>query len=100
MNETTRFMNPAPAVLLALASAATLVLALPGYEQGWLSFVALAPLLVVIQRASKRAALLSAWLAGIVFFGVGLAWIGQLTLIGLAALAIAGDDPRATAAMS
>ncbi len=80
-------MNPVAAILLALASAAMLVLALPGHEQGYLSFVALVPLLLVIQRASARAALLSAWLAGGVFFLVGLSWIAHLTLIGLVALA-------------
>ncbi len=81
-------MRTSTAALLGLATAALMVLSLPGPDQWYLSFVALVPMLVVIQRATARAAKLAAWLAGLGFFLAGLYWIWQLTIVGLIALAL------------
>jgi len=76
-----------PAVLSALL----LALAFPPAEVSWLAYVALVPLLVTAVRAKTGSdAFWSAYLGGLVFFGVNLYWIAPIswpgTLIGWAAL--------------
>lgn len=71
----------------AAASALMLTLALPGYEQWYLSFVALVPLLVVLQQAPGKRGVFVAWIAGFLFFFAAMAWLRPLTLVGWGALA-------------
>jgi len=73
--------------LLAVLSALMLYVALPGCEHWYLSFVALVPLLVVLQRAPARTGVLVAWLAGLFFFLLAVSWLNRLTPIGWVALA-------------
>ena len=83
-----RPLHPAAALVLAAASAAMLSLSLPGYEQWWLSFVSLVPLLVLLERSTPRSAALWWWPAGYAFFFVAVLWLKHLTPVGLAALAL------------
>jgi len=73
--------------LMTAASVVMLVLALPGHEQWYLSFVALVPLLMMIQRAPARTAALVTWLAGFLFFFLAVSWLNQLTPVGWVMLA-------------
>ena len=74
--------------VLAAASAVMLYASLPGCEHWYLSFVALVPLLVVLQRAPARTGMLFAWLTGLLFFTLAVSWLNYLTPIGWVSLAV------------
>jgi apolipoprotein N-acyltransferase len=58
---------------------------------GWLSFVALVPLLVAVDRgAGLRRAALAGWIAGVVFFAFALAWIPLAGIRGALLALVAG----------
>ena len=72
---------------LSAASAVMLSLALPGYEHWYLLFIALVPVLVVLQRSSTRATIVVFWATGFLFFLVAVYWLCHLTAIAWLALA-------------
>ena len=74
--------------ILAMATASMLALALPGYEMWYLSFVALVPLLVVLQSAPAKTTFLVSWLSGWAFFIVAYSWLQPLTLVGVPLVAL------------
>ncbi|TNF47331.1 apolipoprotein N-acyltransferase [bacterium] len=61
----------------ALASSLLLVLVFPGPDLGWLSTIALIPLLVAVRSLGGRRAFFYGWVTGFVWFFVSLNWISQ-----------------------
>ena len=78
-------MNTAVACVLAVVAAALLALAFPAFDQGWLAWVALAPLLVALRRVSAKGAAGIAWLFGCVFVASSFFWATQISAISLSA---------------
>lgn len=74
---------------LAFGSGAVGALAFPQPGLWPLSFVAWAPLLVVLHRARARDGALFGFVAGVAFFGVALRWLIALTVLGWVALSVA-----------
>jgi len=86
-------------LLLTAASVVMLSLSLPGYEQWYLSFFSLVPILFVLQRATPRAGALVFWLAGFLFFLLAVSWISHLSIIGWVMLAFFLSLPFPLAAL-
>lgn len=63
------------------------ILALPGYGQWYLAFVAWTPLLMLLLGAPRRWAILGFWAAGFLYFLGSLYWLLLVTAIGWVALA-------------
>ena len=63
--------------LAAVATGVLLALAFPGPDLGPVAFVALVPLLLAAEAARPRRAGALGYLAGVVFFGIHLWWIGD-----------------------
>src|SRR5437016_2525788 len=62
--------------LPAIASAALLYLCYFPANCGWLAWLALVPLLCLVRSAaSARRIYLTAWAAGLIFFGAALQWV-------------------------
>jgi apolipoprotein N-acyltransferase len=86
----TRFMrkvkidHPAVEIGLAASSGALWVVAFPNFNAWYLAWVAMVPVMVIVERAtSTRRALLLAWLAGIVMNVGGFYWlVGTLEQFG------------------
>ena len=70
------------APLLALASAVLLLIAFPSFNQPWAAWVALAPWLILLRRASSRSAFLWSFLIGALFFLGSMWWLIHVTLLG------------------
>lgn len=60
-------------ILLSVVTAVLLALSFPKLSQGWLSYVALVPLLYVV--AQPRRSFILGWLAGAVFYAALLWWV-------------------------
>ncbi|UCF29829.1 MAG: apolipoprotein N-acyltransferase [bacterium] len=76
---TARAKHPRPAepIIRALLSSFLLICSFPGPDAGWLSAVALVPLLTIVVRVGKGRAFLLGWLCGTVWFAVSLNWLTQ-----------------------
>lgn len=61
--------------LAAAVAGLLLALAFPRGDQGWLAWIAIAPLLVAVRGDRLRSAAGRGWLAGFVFFLVTLSWV-------------------------
>jgi apolipoprotein N-acyltransferase len=72
------------ALLAALVAGIALAIAFPLFDQGWLAFVALTPLLRAARTTTTMAAAFrQGWLTGAVFFSILLYWIlGVMTTYG------------------
>ncbi len=73
-------------MLLAICSAALLILAYPPFDLGWLAWVALIPWLSSLGRATPRQAFLRSTLVGFLFFAGTIWWVGHVTIAGTAVL--------------
>jgi apolipoprotein N-acyltransferase len=73
-------------LLLSLLSSALLALSFPKTNFFWLAWLALVPLLAVLERSTRRAAFGQAYLCGLAFFLVTLQWIHYVTALGLVLL--------------
>ncbi|MBI2495355.1 MAG: hypothetical protein HYW10_02140 [Candidatus Omnitrophica bacterium] len=69
-------------LLLALASAALLILSFPSLNQPWAAWVALVPWLVMLRRARGRSAFWWSYLIGLLFFLGSMWWLVHVTIIG------------------
>ncbi|HEY0140893.1 MAG TPA: apolipoprotein N-acyltransferase [Thermoanaerobaculia bacterium] len=61
--------------LLAILSGTLFAFSFPGVAQGWLSFIALIPLVVVVVRAGRREAFLLGWLSQTVAWLLMVPWV-------------------------
>lgn len=74
-------------LLLALASAALLDLSFAPFNQFYLAYVALVPLLIVVRYSrSAWTAFFWGWVGGVMFFDANMWWLAYVTGPGLAAL--------------
>lgn len=73
-----------------LVSGVALVLAYPPFNQGWVVWVALIPVLVALQVSPelKKRPFASGYLVGLIYFGGCFWWIGHVTALGTAALVL------------
>ena len=70
------------AAVLAMTSAALLILAFPSFNQSWAAWIALVPWLLFLRGATPRAALLWSSLIGFVFFLASMWWLIHVTVAG------------------
>ncbi|HUU42543.1 MAG TPA: apolipoprotein N-acyltransferase [Planctomycetota bacterium] len=75
-------------LVLAAASTVMLWLSLPGFEQWYLSFVSLVPVLVLLQGERPVKAVLLTWLSGFAFYFIAASWLSHLTPMGWLSLAL------------
>jgi len=64
--------------LAAVMAAAFLVLAFPKYDQGWIAWVGLIPLLLAISGKSCKKAFLLSMIAGVIFFTAVFSWTFEI----------------------
>ncbi|MCH8967026.1 MAG: apolipoprotein N-acyltransferase, partial [Planctomycetes bacterium] len=64
---------------IALLSAPLLTMSQPPLAVPWIGFLALAPLFVALPRLSAGGAWLASFLVGMLYFGVNMWWLGQMT---------------------
>lgn len=76
-------MNGRKAFLLSFVSAALLGLAYPPVGLGFLAWIALVPLLFVVEALPMRQVFLWSWITGIFFFGATISWIRHITWVGM-----------------
>jgi apolipoprotein N-acyltransferase len=69
-------------LLLALTSAALLILAFPSFNQAWCAWIALVPWLVALRGATPRQAFTRSYLVGLLFFLGSMWWLVHLTAFG------------------
>ncbi|MBI3011878.1 MAG: apolipoprotein N-acyltransferase [Candidatus Omnitrophica bacterium] len=69
-------------LLLALASAALLILSFPSFNQPWCAWVALVPWLVMLRRARGRSVFWWSYLIGLLFFLGSIWWLIHVTVVG------------------
>ena len=75
-------MNLRPSVL-ALSSAALLILAFPNFNQTWCAWIALVPWLLALQQLRPgRQAWWVSWFVGMVFFLGSMWWLTYVTVVG------------------
>lgn len=65
-------------LLAAAASGGLLVFAFPRHTQGWLAWVGLVPLLLVLPGRSLKEAFLLAYVTGVVFYSSSFAWMFEV----------------------
>lgn len=68
-----------------LLSGLLLALAFPPYDQAWLGWVALVPLLLTVRRLRAWQALVAGWLAGAVFMAILCAWLNEIESVSMVA---------------
>jgi apolipoprotein N-acyltransferase len=71
-----------------LLSGGMLVLSFPTYDQAWLGWVGLVPLLLGIRRLRPWHAFIAGWLAGIVYFVGIFPWINEVRSAGILAIGL------------
>ncbi len=76
-------MSRRKAFLLAFVSAALLGLAYPPVGLGFLAWVALVPLLFVVEAFPIRTVFLWTWVSGVFFFFATISWIRHITWVGM-----------------
>ncbi len=89
MQPSARFRSTPSIVAVTLATGLLLALAFPNFNQSWLAWVALTPLLALLRDGalSARHAFRWSWLAGFVFFLVSMWWLSHVTVFGCLVLA-------------
>lgn len=73
------FQSPLLPVLGSIASGVLLALSFPGFNQSFLAYIGLVPLMFAVRQASGKKAAWLGLLAGFVFFMVSLFWLHNLT---------------------
>ncbi|TFH47673.1 MAG: hypothetical protein E4G89_07560 [Methanothrix sp.] len=74
-------------MLLAALSGAMMVLAFPGFNMGFMAFIAMVPLFFALEGRKAHEAFLLSYLAGLVFFFGTVWWLMHVTLPGMIVLA-------------
>jgi len=77
-----------PPYLLALSSAALLVLSFPSFNLSWCAWIALVPWLILLRHCTPRGAFRWSYLIGLVFFLSTMWWLIHVTLIGWVVLCV------------
>ena len=75
-------MSTKTVLIWALASGALFLLAYPPFEQSYIAWIGLIPVIFCTRRKNPMLAWLSGYLWGLVFFGAGLFWVNRLSGIG------------------
>ncbi len=75
-------------IILAMVSGFLLAFACPPYDIGWLAWVALVPLLVAVRGMRPGGGFVAGLIAGTVFFGLLMGYIGQFGVLPWLALAV------------
>jgi apolipoprotein N-acyltransferase len=75
-------------VLLSLLSAGLLILAFPGPDLGFLSWVALVPWFFALRKQKPKSAFFLSWLVGLIFFSGIIYWVNYVTSLGFTLLVL------------